>query len=566
MELRQKLIGCGLCEDNEFLDKYVEIVTSHKDNQLTEEHHIIPRFWYAFHNIPIINGDNLVKLSYKQHFLAHYYLMKCVDQSCEAFAKAAVHAVRCMLPKEQMGGFRGKCLETDSLTDDELKTLASIVDECRFKYCALSKWNWFIDYFNEHAVPLVNRLAFKVTDEILELSSLTYKQLYSLAARLHHDGLIDKQPFLYLDDDNSRLENMKLVEYIEEHAVDGKFECSEEFLLQHRKSSRQIMKYMDTYGTKGISIDFHCLTSYTVPNSLKVKWASYLKENMNEDGTFGYTQKSLAELNVTYKVLASTARHMERQGIRVNLVNLDIVQMKQAKLDREQPLLDYLRETNLPSYNLNELAAKFGSIKTARIKALLRQENRKLNEGSVTWATIEKWFMEKQKEQCPVLISDSEAYTLMCQINPTAYEGTPYAYSRMRLYGQLYDHGYQSGIDFYMIESKSYKIDKIKEFVKANAVDGVLEFNPQMLTDFDTTKSKLANICKTINIKLFDSSISVPPKNVRVYEYIRKFPVGSKIPYTDELLHELNVAPHKFNKICNRLGYGVSKQYKCPIW
>ena len=75
MELRNKLIGCGLCEDNEFLDKYIDVVTSTTNKELTEEHHIIPRFWYAYHNIPVINGSNLVKLSYKQHFRAHYYLM-----------------------------------------------------------------------------------------------------------------------------------------------------------------------------------------------------------------------------------------------------------------------------------------------------------------------------------------------------------------------------------------------------------------------------------------------------------------------------------------------------------
>ena len=42
--------------------------------------------------------------------------------------------------------------------------------------------------------------------------------------------------------------------------------------------------------------------------------------------------------------------------------------------------------------------------------------------------------------------------------------------------------------------------------------------------------------------------------------------MGAKVPYNNELLVELNVTPHKFAKVCNRLGYGVAKQYKSPIW
>lgn len=566
MELRNKLIGCGLCEDNEFLDKYIEVVTSTTNKELTEEHHIIPRFWYAYYNIPVINGSNLVKLSYKQHFRAHYYLMKCINQSCDAFARAALHAVRCMVPTEQMKGFRAKCLLDDELTDEELDSIASIVEECRFKYCALSKWNWLIDYFNEHAVPLVNRITFKVTDEIMELSALTYKQIYSLVTRLHRDGLIDKKPFLYVDDDNTRLQTMKLVDYIETHAVDGQFECTEEFMLKHGKNDKQIMRYMDSYGTKGIAIKFPWRISSTVHNSDKIKWANYLKTNMTNDGTFVYSNESLEELNVTYKVIAAAARYLRRSGVMITLVNSDIVNMKQAKLDDENKLIEYLNETKQTSYDIKELCNKFGSLTINRIKLLLHREHRTLDNRTISWETIEKWFINRRETQSPVLISDEDAYNVMCKLNPIAFQEKPYAFSRMKLYAQLYDHGYRNGDDFYMIESKSYKIHKLKEFVKANAIDGVLIINPTILDDLDTTKSKLNTVCKSINIKLADSSVSVPPKNTSLYEYIRKFPMGAKVPYNNELLVELNVTPHKFAKVCNRLGYGVAKQYKSPIW
>lgn len=75
MILRNKRIGCGLCEDNEFLDIYIEIVQSPSNGPFTEKHHIIPRFWYSLNKLPVMNGNNLVKLTYKNLFLAHYYLM-----------------------------------------------------------------------------------------------------------------------------------------------------------------------------------------------------------------------------------------------------------------------------------------------------------------------------------------------------------------------------------------------------------------------------------------------------------------------------------------------------------
>ena len=52
-----------------------------KNNQSTEDysekHHIIPRCYFKYYNLPIDNSkNNIVQLSYFNHVLAHYYLYK----------------------------------------------------------------------------------------------------------------------------------------------------------------------------------------------------------------------------------------------------------------------------------------------------------------------------------------------------------------------------------------------------------------------------------------------------------------------------------------------------------
>lgn len=256
MILRNKLIGCGLCEDNEFLDKYIEIVQSPSNGPFTEEHHIIPRFWYSLNKLPVMNGNNLVKLTYKNHFLAHYYLMKCVDQSCAPFVTASSHAARCMIPTEKMGKYRESSWTKETLSKEDLDELAEIFDECKMQSCVVSKWSWLIDYIKEKAAPVANVLLFKVTDEFLDTYAISLQSLYATVRKFYCDGAFDKQPILYRDESELRYKIPTLVHYIETHAENGTFECTEEFLREHSCHRRQILSYMDKYGSKQINISF----------------------------------------------------------------------------------------------------------------------------------------------------------------------------------------------------------------------------------------------------------------------------------------------------------------------
>lgn len=80
--LKENLLSIGLCVNNEYLDKYCELIVFNKGNEYikgkSQKHHIIPKFFYRINKLEINNhSSNLVFLSRKNHSLAHYYLLKC---------------------------------------------------------------------------------------------------------------------------------------------------------------------------------------------------------------------------------------------------------------------------------------------------------------------------------------------------------------------------------------------------------------------------------------------------------------------------------------------------------
>ena len=82
MNIKETLLQTKEFIDNEYLDKYIELIEHNKNTNYIKfecnRHHIIPRYVFRKKNIPIDNSDNnLVNLFYKDHLLAHYYLSAC---------------------------------------------------------------------------------------------------------------------------------------------------------------------------------------------------------------------------------------------------------------------------------------------------------------------------------------------------------------------------------------------------------------------------------------------------------------------------------------------------------
>lgn len=97
MNIKEKLLKLNYAINNEWLDKYCNLVSNdNSTDKLTNTHHIIPKHYYTENDIEVDNSsENLVKLSFSDHILAHYYLYKC-SQSREHQRKN-LSAIFCML-------------------------------------------------------------------------------------------------------------------------------------------------------------------------------------------------------------------------------------------------------------------------------------------------------------------------------------------------------------------------------------------------------------------------------------------------------------------------------------
>lgn len=163
MTLKEKLLTLGIVENNEYLDKYIEIVENNKTTKRekfkTQQHHIIPISYYRHNQLPINNDrENLVHLTHREHALAHYYLTKCAK------------------PK----WFKGSCLNAI------IKMIRDFTNKKSTNYC--------ID--NEEALKGILDEYDNMTKESYELRSKLYK------GRVHINNgdvetFIDKE---YLDD------------------------------------------------------------------------------------------------------------------------------------------------------------------------------------------------------------------------------------------------------------------------------------------------------------------------------------------------------------------------------
>ena len=94
MNLKEKLLSTRIFIDNEFLNKYVELINNNIDTEKTSEtqrHHIVPRYYYHHCGDKVCNSkDNIVNLLFKDHIKAHYYLARCslneLDRICNEYA------------------------------------------------------------------------------------------------------------------------------------------------------------------------------------------------------------------------------------------------------------------------------------------------------------------------------------------------------------------------------------------------------------------------------------------------------------------------------------------------
>lgn len=72
---RYMLLKTGVFIDNEYFNKYIDLICTPDLGEYVEQHHIVPHFISKGLNI---HNEETVTLNYTNHFLAHYYLLHCI--------------------------------------------------------------------------------------------------------------------------------------------------------------------------------------------------------------------------------------------------------------------------------------------------------------------------------------------------------------------------------------------------------------------------------------------------------------------------------------------------------
>ena len=93
--LKQKLLNTGLFLDNEYLDKYINLVLSNNITiGYTEKHHILQRNYFKKSGLPLDNSpDNLITLSYCDHCKAHWLLYFCTTGYLKKANEASIRYI-----------------------------------------------------------------------------------------------------------------------------------------------------------------------------------------------------------------------------------------------------------------------------------------------------------------------------------------------------------------------------------------------------------------------------------------------------------------------------------------
>lgn len=101
-DIRIKLIATELYNDDQYLNFYIDLINKNINNTYvkheSQQHHIIPRYYFNLSNIKVDNSkNNLINLNFKDHILAHYYLAKASITKKSMYAN--ITAISMMLGK-----------------------------------------------------------------------------------------------------------------------------------------------------------------------------------------------------------------------------------------------------------------------------------------------------------------------------------------------------------------------------------------------------------------------------------------------------------------------------------
>ena len=179
-QLKEKLMSTGYFVDNEYLEKYLELVCEDEASASRgcERHHILQKSYFKEHQLAIDNSDeNLVRLRYRDHCLAHWYLYQC---TCSKLKADNACAYRYMVNLA-----RGQKLRW--VTPEELELLQELCETLDREFFT----DEFIEFIQTHSYAEIAE-----TYQISMMSIVNLKHRLNLPVRKVTDlGAIDPEEF-----------------------------------------------------------------------------------------------------------------------------------------------------------------------------------------------------------------------------------------------------------------------------------------------------------------------------------------------------------------------------------
>lgn len=131
-DLKKKLLDTNLFYDNEWLDKYINLIICNigkdKIKFKTHRHHIIPKYYYNMNDIEIDNSkSNIVNLLFNDHALAHYYLAYASNTGRLRYKNYLAILHICNLDEKRFENITEDWLKTNLPLLSDLRTEAMII-------------------------------------------------------------------------------------------------------------------------------------------------------------------------------------------------------------------------------------------------------------------------------------------------------------------------------------------------------------------------------------------------------------------------------------------------------
>ena len=153
-KLKIKLLNTGYFKDNEYLDKYCDLIFSNLETKYekgkTQKHHIIPQCYFKLKNLNIDNSEsNIVHLTFSNHLLAHNFLIYCTIGKMNNKMVSSF----CFLIKNQ------NCSKYKNYI---IENLDNIQEEYEKAMCELLKYRESKEYKEERSKSLANLLSGRI--------------------------------------------------------------------------------------------------------------------------------------------------------------------------------------------------------------------------------------------------------------------------------------------------------------------------------------------------------------------------------------------------------------------